>query len=273
MKYLKENAPYMKQLLTKWHGMKSRCNDTNNPNYGGRGIKVCDEWNNSEYGFLAFYTWSITHGYREGLTIDRIDVNGNYEPNNCRYITMVEQQYNKRNTVWVWYNNKCIQLNKYCHLKGFDNSHYQSLRNKIIKRKISPITLLEYSRYKETQDIIVDSREHLTNYCERNNLDYYTVYHIIDYTQNGTKLIEEKILKLLISRLYYPPKKIVPPPSELKEKMVKDIDIWIDYSITLSAYCHKKNLNYKRAYKAIVNEFPYNDVIYLSSEDIKEILL
>lgn len=84
------------RLYRIWIGMKSRChnsNDTGFDYYGARGITVCDEWKDD---FQAFYDWSMLHGYSDELSIDRIDVNGNYEPSNCRWITMVEQQRNKR---------------------------------------------------------------------------------------------------------------------------------------------------------------------------------
>ncbi|WP_049041837.1 hypothetical protein [Clostridium sporogenes] len=92
-----------------WYGVKIRCEkpySKNYDNYGGRGIKICDEWSDTEKGFMNFYNWSMANGYNKRLSIDRIDVNGNYEPNNCRWITNKEQQRNKRNNHLITYNNK-----------------------------------------------------------------------------------------------------------------------------------------------------------------------
>lgn len=83
-------------LYSVWENMKRRCFNSKNKFYycyGGRGITVCDEWKNS---FEAFRSWSYANGYDEALSLDRIDVNGNYEPSNCRWITMKEQSNNKR---------------------------------------------------------------------------------------------------------------------------------------------------------------------------------
>ena len=95
------------RLYFLWKSIKYRCyceNSKDFHNYGGRGISMCDEWKKD---FSTFYEWAINNGYKEEktakglnvLTIDRIDVNGNYEPSNCRFVTNKMQAKNKRNTM------------------------------------------------------------------------------------------------------------------------------------------------------------------------------
>lgn len=85
------------KLYRIWSGIIQRCDKTyciNYRDYGGRGIFVCSEW----YDFKTFYDWAVSNGWILGLQIDRINVNGNYEPNNCRWVTAKDNARNKRNS-------------------------------------------------------------------------------------------------------------------------------------------------------------------------------
>lgn len=104
------------RLHTIWHSMYCRCNyPTTNQykNYGGRGIKICEEW---EHNFLNFYNWAMANGYQDNLTIDRIDVNGNYEPSNCRWITRKEQCSNRTDNVFYTFNGETKTGKQWCDL-------------------------------------------------------------------------------------------------------------------------------------------------------------
>jgi len=101
-----------KKLTGVYNGMKTRCfnkNDRKYIDYGGRGISICDEWM-GENGRERFVIWALENGYSEGLTIERIDVNGNYGPNNCCWIKPELQAKNKRNTIHVNYNGETMCL-------------------------------------------------------------------------------------------------------------------------------------------------------------------
>ena len=106
------------RLYAIWKAMKARCN---NPKckeykwYGARGIRVCTEW---ESDFIAFYEWTKENGYNETLSLDRINVNGNYEPSNCRWVTMKVQERNRRNNVFVTYNGETLTLSEWSEKTG-----------------------------------------------------------------------------------------------------------------------------------------------------------
>ena len=103
-------------------GMKSRCYNKNSPKYnmyGGRGIKICKEWLDN---FLNFYNWAIENGYSDELSIDRINVDGNYEPNNCRWASPKEQANNTRKTVFISYKGKTRPASEWSEITGIPQS-------------------------------------------------------------------------------------------------------------------------------------------------------
>lgn len=102
------------RLYRIWRGMKARCLNKKTPQYcfyGGKGISICEEW---IHDFSKFQTWALSNGYSDELTIDRINVNGNYEPANCRWATIKEQANNKTNNLYITENGKTQTLAEWC---------------------------------------------------------------------------------------------------------------------------------------------------------------
>jgi len=106
------------RLYKSWQNMKSRCynpNDKRYERYGGRGIKVYDEWLNSSNSFIE---WALSNGYKDTLTIDRIDNDGDYEPSNCRWVDSKSQANNRESNIVVEYNNQEFTITELAELKG-----------------------------------------------------------------------------------------------------------------------------------------------------------
>lgn len=117
------------KLYSVWNTMRHRCYNPKNckyKNYGGRGIVVCKEW---AYKFKPFFKWAMANGYQNGLTIDRIDVNGNYEPTNCRWITMREQYRNRTDNRYVTYKGETKPVVQWCEDLGLP---YSTIRARIL---------------------------------------------------------------------------------------------------------------------------------------------
>ena len=121
-----------KQSKTKlyfvWQKIKGRCLNKTNKRYslyGERGIKICDEWKES---FENFYSWSMNNGYKTGLTIDRKDNNGNYEPSNCRWVDIKTQSNNRRTNVCFEYNGEKLTRQQICEKY---NINYSCFRKRI----------------------------------------------------------------------------------------------------------------------------------------------
>lgn len=161
-----KNRYSKKDNLSLWyiyHGMKKRCL---NPNckryrdYGGRGIVICDEWLK---GFDYFADWAYANGYEQGLTIERNDVNGNYCPENCAWITMKEQAYNKRDSIKVTYNGETKDLMVWCNELGlrYDPIHHR------ITHGWDPVKAFEMPIAKEIS---------FAEICRRNGINPGTAY-------------------------------------------------------------------------------------------------
>ena len=108
------------KLYFVWIGIKGRCYNEKNKsfhNYGGRGIKMCPEW---KHDFTVFQNWALSNGYKEGLSIDRIDVNGDYCPENCRWATVKEQSRNRRDNIVIEHDGKKMILSDWAEYYGVD---------------------------------------------------------------------------------------------------------------------------------------------------------
>lgn len=134
MTFIKSGRLAETKIYSVWEGMKARCynkNSTHYHNYGGRGIKVCDEWKNDP---CAFVSWAIDSGYKEGLTLDRIDVNGNYSPQNCRWATRKEQSRNMRKSIMTTLNGITKSYLDWCEELGISK---KSIEHIVERHKVS----------------------------------------------------------------------------------------------------------------------------------------
>lgn len=118
------------RLYRIWDGMKKRCENSNSDAfvlYGGRGIRVCDEW---KHDYSQFREWALRSGYRDDLTIDRIDTDGDYEPFNCRWANAKEQANNRRNNHLIEYNGKKQSINEWAKETGLS---YRVIHSRIFQ--------------------------------------------------------------------------------------------------------------------------------------------
>lgn len=108
--------------------------------YGARGIRLCDEWLGFD-GFCRFYKWSMENGYSKGLTIDRIDNNGSYEPSNCRWSTRKEQAVNRRTNITYYYNGEMKTLSQ---ISEESRINYKKLYECVKSEKMSIDEAIKY---------------------------------------------------------------------------------------------------------------------------------
>lgn len=129
-KRCKKHGHRYERIYRIWCGMKRRCYNAHEINYklyGLRGITVCDEW---LCDFGEFYNWSMSNGYEDSLTIDRIDSNKGYEPSNCHWTTRTHQNNNRRNNVVITYKDKSQTLSQWVDELGLD---YKKTRDRLKK--------------------------------------------------------------------------------------------------------------------------------------------
>lgn len=116
-RYLKTHGMKNSKVYNIWCAMKERCNNPNNKRYdryGARGITICKEWEN----FEKFYEWCINNNYKDGLTIDRINNDGNYEPSNCRFATRKEQNRNYSRNHNITFNGETHCIKEWSEITG-----------------------------------------------------------------------------------------------------------------------------------------------------------
>lgn len=118
------------RIYRTWKSMIARCSDKNNKYYGAKGIKVCKSWA-GEHGFKVFYRWAIKNGYRDDLTIDRINPNYGYSAKNCGWVDEKVQSNNRTNTIYIYHNGETITLTDFSDRTGISKKDLY----KIIHRK------------------------------------------------------------------------------------------------------------------------------------------
>ena len=134
------------KFYQQYHGMIKRCELKTHKeykDYGGRGISVCDEWRND---FQTFYDWAMNHGYKDGLTIDRIDVNGNYSTQNCRWIPLSKQMSNKRNNITLEFEGRKMTLKEWSKQKDINVPYGTILRRYHNKWDVKDILFKEIKK-------------------------------------------------------------------------------------------------------------------------------
>ena len=144
-----------------WLGIINRCRRL--PSYGGRGIKMCDEWQD----YIVFREWAHSNGYADDLTIERIDVNGDYRPENCTWIPREKQARNRRTTKWVVYQGKTMSLAEASERAGLPYKHVHERIDKYgwsVEKALSTPMRCKSELHKK---------------CDQLGLNYHTVYNRI----------------------------------------------------------------------------------------------
>lgn len=198
-----------------WRSMKSRCyypKINGYENYGGRGIKVCDDWQK----FEPFYNWAMDNGYSDDLTIDRIDVDGDYEPSNCQWISSKQQMRNMQNTIYVNYKNKEYVLLDLLEELGREEE-YNKIRSRIrrgweIEEALeSPFNMQRnhyyfvkglYAEFKENEvGHKINKSDFIEKYIDKQYNSRFATYANSDYIQKTMKQLGIKNNRFYIEKV------------------------------------------------------------------------
>lgn len=129
-----------------WQSMKQRCYYPKHiyySRYGGRGITICEEWKND---YKKFKEWALLNGYKDNLSIDRIDINGNYEPSNCRFVGVFQQANNKCNNKKITYDGQTLSIAEWARKTGINISTFTKRYERfgVCEKLFSPFSLRKY---------------------------------------------------------------------------------------------------------------------------------
>lgn len=174
-----------KKLYSIWNNMNQRCYNPRNmlyPRYGARGIQVCDLWRNTNpYGFACFVSWAWQNGYEEdkGLSIDRIDNNGNYEPSNCQWTDMKTQTNNRGDfNINITIEDRTQTLMQWCEEYGIDRKDYDTIRSRIMQFGWNAEEALKTPIHKQDRtpiEINGNTYSTATEACKALHISYNTV--------------------------------------------------------------------------------------------------
>lgn len=181
--YVKCGAELYAKFYRTYDNIKTRCYNKNSPkykSYGSRGVIVCDEWLQSREAFIK---WCDKTCKDITLTIERIDVNGNYEPNNCKWVTMEQQANNKQNSIKVKYYGTEYCLRELCRKLGYNNNEYKRIHARIAYEKWDVYKAIETpirkcdnkTKYLKPSYTYKGYTNSLRQICKKFNLYYGTI--------------------------------------------------------------------------------------------------
>lgn len=272
------------RLYNIYNHMKNRCynkNDLRYKDWGGRGITICDEWLNN---FAAFQEWALSHGYQDDLTIDRIDNDKNYCPENCRWTTYKKQANNKRNNYYITINNETKTLSEWCELY---NIVIDVVTNRINQLKWDPLKALTTPIQVQNRNNINDKQrlhkiwENMKQRCYNQNHPQYknygarniTIYtewinnfdNFYDWAINNGYNNTLSLGRININSNYEPDNCKWMTAKEQANNTRNNKYIIINEEIkTLSEWCEIYNINYKTV-KARINQLHWDPLKALTT--------